>query len=89
VSARLQDLLAQMRPTHWAKNIIVFVPLLTSQQFFNLTMWPSALLAFVSFCLAASAGYQLNDVVDLQSDRAHKQKSSRPLPRVDSPRERS
>jgi 4-hydroxybenzoate polyprenyltransferase len=79
LSTRWQDMLAQARPIHWLKNLIVFVPLLTSQQFFNWAMWPSVAGAFVSFCLAASAGYQLNDVIDLKADRQHSQKRTRPL----------
>jgi 4-hydroxybenzoate polyprenyltransferase len=79
LTTRGQDLLAQARPIHWLKNLIVFVPLLTSQQFYNGAMWPSVAVAFASFCLAASAGYQLNDVIDLKADRQHGQKRSRPL----------
>lgn len=50
-------LFMQARPVHWGKNLLVLVPLLTSQKFFDLDAWPGALLAFASFCLAASAGY--------------------------------
>src|SRR5688572_30274656 len=39
LSTHWQDLLAQARPIHWLKNLIVFVPLLTSQQFFHWAMW--------------------------------------------------
>jgi len=76
---RFRDLLIQMRPAHWAKNVLVLVPLLTSQQFFSLALWPSVLATFASFCLAASAAYQLNDLIDLESDRLHEQKGRRPL----------
>jgi 4-hydroxybenzoate polyprenyltransferase len=44
-----------------------------------LAPWPNVLLVFVSCCLAASAGYQLNDVLDFDADRVHKQKRARPL----------
>lgn len=37
------------------------------------------LFAFLAFSLASSAGYVINDVVDLEADRFHPQKKLRPL----------
>jgi 4-hydroxybenzoate polyprenyltransferase len=79
VSGQARELIDQLRPTHWAKNIIVLVPLFTSGQLLEWQLWPPVVLAFVVFCLASSAGYQLNDIIDLEADRAHLQKRNRPL----------
>ncbi len=63
----------------WSKNGLVAVPLLASHR---LAEWPlliEAVLAFLSLSLAASAGYILNDLRDLDADRAHAQKRERVL----------
>lgn len=71
--------LRALRPHQWVKNLLVFVPLLATfdGRYFG-TVFP-AFLAFVSFCLVASGGYLLNDLVDLGADRRHPRKRLRPL----------
>jgi len=72
--------LRQLRPHQWAKNLLVFVPLLTSHE--ALTN-PGAVLAafgaFAAFSLVASSVYIFNDLADLDADRRHSRKRSRPL----------
>ncbi|MCX7325638.1 MAG: UbiA family prenyltransferase [Hyphomicrobiales bacterium] len=82
VAGQPQDLLAYvraLRPHHWAKNALIFLPLLLAHQLLNpyLVWW--SLLAFGSFCMAASATYLINDLVDIESDRKHPVKRFRPL----------
>ena len=67
-----------LRPHQWAKNLLLFVPIFTSHTV-DLTLWLSALVGFVAFCLTASSVYILNDLVDLQADRRHESKRRRPL----------
>ena len=67
------------RPHQWAKNILVFVPVLTAHQLTNPHALLSAAGAFVAFSLLASSVYLLNDILDLQADRAHVSKRLRPL----------
>jgi len=69
----------QLRVHQWAKNILLFVPLLTSFGFGDATRVVHAALAFLAFSLAASATYVFNDLWDLDSDRAHPRKKNRPL----------
>ncbi|ORE94851.1 UbiA family prenyltransferase [Aurantimonas sp. 22II-16-19i] len=71
--------LKAMRPHQWAKNILVFVPVVLTHEFFNLSMVAAALIAFFAFSFAASAVYILNDLVDLTADRRHKTKRNRPF----------
>lgn len=66
------------RVHQWAKNVLVFVPLVTSQQFDAGSIF-SAIIAFVAFSLCASGVYVLNDMADLASDRVHPSKKKRPL----------
>lgn len=69
----------QIRLHQWLKNMLLFVPLFVDGQFFNVASIALVLLAFVSFALLASATYIVNDLVDLESDRAHPNKRNRPL----------
>jgi 4-hydroxybenzoate polyprenyltransferase/phosphoserine phosphatase len=68
-----------LRPHQWIKNLIIFVPLVTSHQIFDPHQFGRAALAFVAFCLCASGVYVLNDLLDLDADRQHDTKKLRPL----------
>jgi 4-hydroxybenzoate polyprenyltransferase/phosphoserine phosphatase len=67
-----------LRVHQYAKNALVFVPLLTAH-LFEMGAARQALLAAIAFCLCASSVYILNDLVDLQEDRKHRSKCHRPL----------
>ena len=71
--------LKEMRPHQYAKNALIFVPLLTSHSYFHPSAFLAAFLAFICFGLCASGVYFLNDLLDLPSDRRHAIKRSRPL----------
>jgi len=73
------DLLELMRPSQWVKNAFVFAPLLFSQRFFELNYLLAAASAFAAFCLAASAAYAFNDMMDRERDRQHPLKRMRPV----------
>jgi 4-hydroxybenzoate polyprenyltransferase/phosphoserine phosphatase len=68
-----------LRPHQWVKNLIVFVPLLTSHRLMQPAPALDALRAFVAFCLCASAVYVLNDLLDVEADRHHPTKRLRPF----------
>ncbi|HUR62281.1 MAG TPA: UbiA prenyltransferase family protein [Candidatus Thermoplasmatota archaeon] len=76
---RLPPLLALLRPRQWYKNVLVLVPLVFSGNTANLHLWPRAGLAFLAFCLLASAAYAVNDFMDAPRDRAHPVKRHRPV----------
>lgn len=67
-----------LRVHQYAKNALVFVPLLTAH-LFELGAAHQVLLAAIAFCLCASSVYVLNDLIDLQEDRKHRSKRYRPL----------
>ncbi|MEP7311777.1 MAG: UbiA family prenyltransferase [Pseudomonadota bacterium] len=71
--------LRAMRVHQWAKNVLIFVPALVSHRATELPVIQAALLAFLSFGLCASATYIINDLLDLDADRAHARKRSRPF----------
>ena len=77
--SRLVALVKALRPHQWVKNILVFVPLLASHRMFDMQAVVASLVMFVAFCLCASSVYLLNDLIDLENDRAHQRKKRRPL----------
>jgi len=71
--------LKAMRLQQWAKNLLVFLPLLASHRYGELDALGSTLIAFFAFGLCASSVYLVNDLSDLESDRAHPRKRLRPF----------
>ena len=67
-----------LRPHQWAKNLLLFVPLVAAHRF-DLSTVINTCLAFAAFCMVASAVYVLNDLSDLESDRRHPIKHRRPF----------
>jgi len=71
--------LRAIRPHQWAKNALVFLPVIAGHKLGDLlTIW-LALLAFAAFSLAASSAYLLNDLLDIPGDRDHPRKRNRPF----------
>ncbi len=75
----LRALWVSMRPYQWTKNLFVLAPLLFGQKLGDASAVGFALLAFVVFCLIASALYIINDLADAEADRAHPEKRFRPI----------
>ncbi len=71
--------LRAMRPHQWLKNLLVLLPLAGAHRLGEAAMLGQTLVAFAAFSLCASAVYVLNDLLDLQSDRAHPRKRQRPF----------
>ena len=75
----IRQIIKVARPTHWIKNIFVFLPVFFGGALLNTTEVVAAALTFMSFSLAASAIYCLNDIIDVDADRAHPVKCKRPI----------
>lgn len=82
IGAQLGALLETMRPKQWAKNLIIFVGLIFSDDrlLFHGPSLVRSVLAFVVFCVLSSCVYILNDLADIEKDRNHPVKCRRPLP---------
>jgi 4-hydroxybenzoate polyprenyltransferase len=74
-----RDYLKALRPRNWAKNLLVFVPLLAAHRVQEIGLLGKAALAFVALGCCASAGYLLNDLLDIEADRHHPEKRLRPF----------
>ena len=76
---KIRHIIKVARPTHWIKNLFVFLPVFFGGGLLNASEAVSAALTFLSFSLAASAIYCLNDIIDVNADRAHPVKCKRPI----------
>lgn len=79
IAAVISAIIRSMRPRQWVKNLFVFAALVFDRRLRD----PEALLAtlagFILLSAISSAVYLLNDLADLEADRAHPLKRNRPL----------
>ena len=80
----LKSWLRAVRLHQWAKNTLIFVPLLLAHAW-KLGTICAALIAFLSFGMCASATYIINDLLDIETDRRHPRKRNRPFAAGDLP----
>jgi len=76
-AAPLKVFLKTIRLHQWAKNILIFVPLLLAHAL-KLSLIFDTIVAFLCFSLCASATYIVNDLLDIEADRRHPKKCRRP-----------
>ena len=75
----MREYLKLFRVKHYIKNILIFIPLFFSGNFFEREKLSRSFLGGICFCLVASAIYILNDLRDVDKDRNHPTKRNRPL----------
>lgn len=68
-----------MRVHHYIKNFLVFAALACSGQFFQWEKLSAGILSFAAFCMVSSVVYIINDIRDVEKDRAHPTKCKRPI----------
>ena len=68
-----------LRVNQYVKNLVVFFPLFFAGKILDTSLLEPAILAFLSFCLSASAVYIFNDTRDVLYDREHPKKKFRPI----------
>ena len=73
------NLLLSLRPSQWAKNLLVFAGLLFGRRLFDVTAAGRAAAAFGIFCVLSGVVYLINDIADRESDRQHPLKARRPV----------
>jgi 4-hydroxybenzoate polyprenyltransferase len=74
--ATVREWLRVLRLHQWTKNALIFAPLVAAHAFRPAAIG-MAMLGFIAFSLCASGVYLLNDLTDLQADRAHHAKRRR------------
>ena len=75
----LKALIKTMRPRQWTKNGFIFFGLIFDKQLFMLEPFLRTMAGFFLFCLISSAVYLFNDIADVEADRNHPEKKSRPI----------
>lgn len=75
----MQRYIKLLRPHQWLKNLFIFLPIFFDKHLFDLRTDFLLLIVFLSFSLAASAIYCVNDIVDVEADRRHFKKKLRPI----------
>ena len=78
-SSLFRSYLQAVRPSHWLKNVLVFLPLIAAHRLYEPTLLAKCLVAFVAFTLCAGSVYLFNDLRDLSADRRDPQRRLRPL----------
>ena len=68
-----------IRVEQYVKNVFVFAPIFFSGNFLSSDLFGKTFICFISFCLAASSVYIMNDYFDINEDKLHPVKSKRPL----------
>jgi len=89
LSARRFPALTALRVRQWPKNLLLFAGLVFAAKIADGTRWLEAIAAFTVYCLASSAAYLVNDVRDVEHDRAHPVKRHRPIAAGELPERRA
>lgn len=75
---RFASIVKALRPHQWVKNILLLLPVIAAHRasFFG---FDQILLGMIAFSFAASSIYIVNDLLDLDADRQHEKKHTRPF----------
>ena len=68
-----------IRVKHYIKNLLIFLPIIFSQRITDINALTKTLIAFILFCISTSIIYVINDIRDIDKDRNHPKKKTRPL----------
>lgn len=68
-----------MRPHHYIKNGLLFLPLVFSGNLLNKEFIFVMIIGFLAFSLSSSMIYIINDIFDVEKDRLHPKKCKRPI----------
>jgi len=76
---KIKSYLKLMRIKHYIKNLLIFLPLIFSLSFYNTSYVITTLVGFILFSLTCSVVYIINDINDVEKDRNHPEKCTRPI----------
>lgn len=75
----MKNLLRLIRPKQWIKNTFVLMPIFFGGQLFKNNNLLIGIIVFFAYSFIASSVYCFNDIVDVEADRKHPVKCSRPV----------
>lgn len=76
---KVLDYIKLMRPQHYIKNLLIFLPIIFSKNIFNIDLLKNTIIGAIAFSLMASIVYIINDIMDVEADRKHEKKKFRPI----------
>lgn len=69
-----------MRPHQYYKNVLIFIGIIFGEKLDKFDLYLPLMIGFFLLCFMSSTSYIVNDIRDLEKDRVHPEKASRPLP---------
>ena len=75
----MKELITLIRPYQWIKNLVVLFPIFFGGALGHFDALSEGFITVLSFSFASSSIYCLNDIMDVNDDRRHPKKCSRPL----------
>ena len=72
-------ILSTLKINHYVKNLIVFIPIIFSKNYWNTKLWVFSFIIFFAFCFVSSSVYILNDLFDKDKDKLHPTKKNRAI----------
>ncbi len=78
-SCKLKGVALLLRPKQWSKNLLLFAGLIFSYSFIDITLTFASIMGFIAFCILSSSAYIINDMLDVNEDRLHPRKKTRPI----------
>ena len=75
----MREYIKLLRVKHYIKNLLIFLPLIFSGNFFDEDLLLISVCSFISISLAASVVYIINDIKDCEKDKLHERKKERPI----------
>ena len=75
----MKNYLKLMRVHHYLKNVLIFLPLVFSQNLFNIDLLSKTIFGVLAFSILSSIIYVINDIQDVEKDRQHPTKCKRPI----------
>ena len=76
---KIKSLIKLIRPHHYIKNILIFLPIIFGKQLLELSSIKIAIIGAIAFSLMSSIVYIINDIQDVEADRKHETKKNRPI----------
>lgn len=75
----MKNVIKLMRVKHYIKNLLIFLPIIFSNNITKIDLFMQTIWAFVIFSFATSIIYIINDLKDIEKDKLHPIKKNRPL----------
>ena len=70
-----------IRLHQWLKNLLIILPIVTTQKILYFDDYKNLFIIFITFSLVSSLAYMFNDLIDQDTDKKHPIKKNKPLPK--------